>query len=63
MTLNLTKVGSATSTTASEIPAFDPISDRDILTAISALEASISSLGYTNFTFGAGVKAAIEALN
>ena len=36
------------------------VSDRDILTAISALEASIASLGYTNFTYGAGVKAAIE---
>jgi aspartate aminotransferase-like enzyme len=39
------------------------VGDRDILTAIAALEASISSLGYTNFTSGAGVKAAIEVLN
>jgi aspartate aminotransferase-like enzyme len=39
------------------------VGDRDILTAIAALEASISALGYTNFTYGAGVKAAIEALN
>jgi len=39
------------------------VGDRDILTAISALEASISALGYTNFTAGAGVKAAIEVLN
>ena len=38
------------------------VGDRDILTAISALEASISALGYTNFTYGAGVKAAIEFL-
>ncbi|MFN9860624.1 MAG: pyridoxal-phosphate-dependent aminotransferase family protein, partial [Pseudanabaena sp.] len=39
------------------------VSDRDILTAISALEASIAALGYTNFTYGAGVKAVIEVLN
>jgi len=39
------------------------VGDRDILTAIAALEASISALGYTNFTYGAGVKAAIEVLN
>ena len=39
------------------------VSDRDILTAISALEASIAALGYTNFTYGAGVEAAIEVLN
>ena len=34
------------------------VGDRDILTAISALEASISALGYSNFTYGAGIKAA-----
>jgi aspartate aminotransferase-like enzyme len=38
------------------------VCDRDILTAISALEASISALGYTNFNYGDGVKAAITVL-
>jgi aspartate aminotransferase-like enzyme len=38
------------------------VCDRDVLTAIAALEASIAALGYTNFTYGAGVKAAIEVL-
>lgn len=38
------------------------VSDRDILTAIGALEASLQSLGYSNFTPGAGITAAAKAL-
>ena len=38
MTLNLSKVGSATSSTASEIPAFDPISDRLFVAAQSKVD-------------------------
>lgn len=38
MTLNLSKVGSATSSTASEIPAFDPISDRLFVVAQSKVD-------------------------
>jgi aspartate aminotransferase-like enzyme len=38
------------------------VSDRDILTAIGALEATLHKLGYTGFTPGAGLKAAIEHL-
>jgi aspartate aminotransferase-like enzyme len=38
------------------------VSDRDILTAISALEATLSELGYENFTAGAGVAAAAQVL-
>ncbi len=38
------------------------VSDRDILTAISALEAALQDLGYDGFTPGAGVSAAAQAL-
>ncbi|HEY9639879.1 MAG TPA: alanine--glyoxylate aminotransferase family protein [Coleofasciculaceae cyanobacterium] len=38
------------------------VSDRDILTAISALEAALKELGYENFTPGAGVAAAAQVL-
>ncbi len=38
------------------------VSDRDILTAISALEATLQDLGYDGFTLGAGVTAAAQAL-
>lgn len=38
------------------------VSDRDILTAISALEATLQDLGYDGFTPGAGVSAAAQAL-
>ncbi len=38
------------------------VSDRDILTAIGALEAALSELGYENFTAGAGVAAAAQVL-
>jgi aspartate aminotransferase-like enzyme len=38
------------------------VCDRDILTAISALEATLSHLGYNPFTPGAGVNAAGEIL-
>lgn len=36
------------------------VSDRDILTAISALEATLQELGYESFTPGAGVAAAAK---
>ncbi|MBW4471455.1 MAG: alanine--glyoxylate aminotransferase family protein [Stenomitos rutilans HA7619-LM2] len=36
------------------------VSDRDILTAISALEATLQELGYEGFTAGAGVAAAAK---
>ncbi len=39
------------------------ISDRDILMTLSALEVALQSLGYTNFTPGAAVKAAVEQLS
>ncbi|AFY73023.1 serine-pyruvate aminotransferase/archaeal aspartate aminotransferase [Synechococcus sp. PCC 7502] len=39
------------------------VSDRDILTAISALEGTLQILGHTGFTSGAGIGAAISALN
>jgi aspartate aminotransferase-like enzyme len=38
------------------------VSDRDILAAISALEATLLKLGYENFTPGAGVAAAAKIL-
>lgn len=38
------------------------VSDRDILSAISALEASLLELGYESFTPGAGVTAAAKAI-
>jgi aspartate aminotransferase-like enzyme len=38
------------------------VSDRDILTAISALEATLQGLGYEGAVTGAGTKAAIQAL-
>jgi aspartate aminotransferase-like enzyme len=38
------------------------VSDRDILTAISALEAALQELNYENFTAGAGVAAAAKVL-
>ncbi len=38
------------------------VSDRDILTAISALEASLIELGYVSFTPGAGISAASQSL-
>jgi aspartate aminotransferase-like enzyme len=38
------------------------VSDRDILTAIGALEATLQELGYENFTPGAGIAAAAKAL-
>jgi aspartate aminotransferase-like enzyme len=38
------------------------VCDRDIITAISALEATLSHLGYDQFTAGAGVNAAGEIL-
>jgi aspartate aminotransferase-like enzyme len=36
------------------------VSDRDILTAIGALEATLQELGYESFTPGAGVAAAAK---
>ena len=46
MTLNLSKVGSATSSTASEIPAFDPISDRLFVVAQSKVDVyTVSNTG------------------
>ncbi len=39
------------------------VSDRDILTAIGALEAVLQELGYENFTPGAGIAAAAQAIN
>jgi aspartate aminotransferase-like enzyme len=36
------------------------VSDRDILSAISALEATLQELGYESFTLGAGVAAAAK---
>jgi aspartate aminotransferase-like enzyme len=39
------------------------VSDRDILTAVSALEGTLKILGHDGFTSGAGVGAAIAALN
>ncbi|MBD1843791.1 alanine--glyoxylate aminotransferase family protein [Cyanobacteria bacterium FACHB-63] len=38
------------------------VSDRDILTAISALEATLQELGYEGFTPGAGITAAAKVL-
>lgn len=38
------------------------VCDRDILTAISALEATLSHLGYGEFTMGAGIASAIKEL-
>jgi aspartate aminotransferase-like enzyme len=38
------------------------VSDRDILTAVSALEATLKELGYENFNPGAGVAAAAQVL-
>lgn len=38
------------------------VSDRDILTAVSALEAALQALNYENFTPGAGVAAAAKLL-
>jgi aspartate aminotransferase-like enzyme len=38
------------------------VSDRDILTAISALEASLTELGYASFAPGAGISAASQCL-
>jgi aspartate aminotransferase-like enzyme len=38
------------------------VSDRDILTAVSALEATLQLIGFTNTTPGAGVKAALAVL-
>lgn len=38
------------------------VSDRDILTAIGALEATLQGLGYSDFTPGAGITAAAKAL-
>jgi aspartate aminotransferase-like enzyme len=38
------------------------VSDRDILTAVSVLEAALQELGYENFTPGSGVAAAAKAL-
>lgn len=46
MTLNLSKVGSATSSTAFEIPAFDPISDRLFVVAQSKVDVyTVSNTG------------------
>ncbi|NEQ28747.1 MAG: alanine--glyoxylate aminotransferase family protein, partial [Microcoleus sp. SIO2G3] len=39
------------------------VSDRDILTAIGALEAVLQELGFENFTAGAGIAAAAQAIN
>jgi len=39
------------------------VSDRDILTAIGALEAVLQELGYENFSPGAGIAAAAQAIN
>ncbi len=38
------------------------VSDRDLLTAVSAIEAALVELGHTGFTAGAGVAAAAKAL-
>lgn len=38
------------------------VSDRDILSAIAALEATLQELGYENFTPGAGVTAAAKVI-
>lgn len=38
------------------------VSDRDVLTAIAALEATLLQLGYEGFTPGAGIAAAAKAL-
>lgn len=38
------------------------VCDRDILTAIGALEAALQQLGYDNFTPGAGISAASQVL-
>jgi aspartate aminotransferase-like enzyme len=38
------------------------VAERDILTAISSLEATLVELGYQNFTPGAGIAAAAKAL-
>ncbi|MBD2092190.1 alanine--glyoxylate aminotransferase family protein [Microcoleus sp. FACHB-1515] len=39
------------------------VSDRDILTAIGALEAVLQELGFENFNPGAGIAAAAQAIN
>lgn len=39
------------------------VSDRDILTAIGALEAVLQELGFENFSSGAGIAAAARAIN
>lgn len=39
------------------------VSDRDILTAIGALEAVLQELGFENFNSGAGIAAAAQAIN
>jgi aspartate aminotransferase-like enzyme len=39
------------------------VCDRDILTAIAALEAVLPGLGHTDFTVGAGIAAAAKLLN
>jgi aspartate aminotransferase-like enzyme len=39
------------------------VSDRDLLTAIAALEATLQELGYDNFTPGAGIAAAAKVLS
>jgi aspartate aminotransferase-like enzyme len=36
------------------------VSDRDILTAVGALEATLIELGYDQFTSGAGIAAASQ---
>ncbi|MFN5857474.1 MAG: pyridoxal-phosphate-dependent aminotransferase family protein [Pseudanabaenaceae cyanobacterium] len=38
------------------------VSDRDVLTAVSALEGALTVMGYSNFTAGAGVQAAVAHL-
>jgi aspartate aminotransferase-like enzyme len=38
------------------------VCDRDILTAIAALEATVVELGHTGFSSGAGVAAAAKVL-
>ena len=55
MTLNLSKVGSATSSTDSEIPAFDPISDR--LFVVAATKVDIYTVSNTGALTAAGLLA------
>ncbi len=60
MAIVLNKVGNATSTTASEIPAFDPISDRLFVVAATKVDVyTVSNTGILAAVPGAGAQLAL----